>query len=149
MPRPEPKSPVFSERRLPGAMVPPHGHCINWPATGSIRCSHHSARNCSRYWGQGRCATFTTTTANCGNSFRAGEADSPKSWARVSKQRKPASTAMLTRSPFERAFHPRLPAVSQEILKPVRTDIRCTSILASSSHMEGVGELGGDLQNLG
>jgi hypothetical protein len=43
----------------------------------------------------------------------------------------------------------RFPAVSQEILQPVRTDTRCTSMLASSSHMVGVGELGRDLQNLG
>jgi hypothetical protein len=39
--------------------------------------------------------------------------------------------------------------VSQEISKPVRTNTRCTSILASSSHMKRVGEFGGDLQNLG
>ena len=105
--------------------------------------------NCSRYWGQGRCGTFTTTTANCGKSLRAREADSPKSWSRVSRHRKPASTAALTRSPFDRAFHPRFPAVSQEILKPARTATRCTSMLASSSHMEGVGQLRGDLQNFG
>jgi hypothetical protein len=37
--------------------------------------------------------------------------------------------------------------VSQLISRPIRTDARCTSILASSSHMEGVGELGCDLQN--
>jgi hypothetical protein len=39
--------------------------------------------------------------------------------------------------------------VSQLIPKPVRTDARCTSMLASSSHMEGAGELGCDLQDLG
>ena len=52
-------------------------------------------------------------------------------------------------SPFEGAFHPPFPAVSQEILKPARTATRCTSMLASSSHTVGVGELGRDLQNLG
>ena len=125
------------------------GHWINRPSTGSIGRAVHSARNLSRYCGHGCCGTFTTTTANPGNRLRARDADSPKSWSRVSRQRKPDSTATLTRSPFESAFHPRFPAVSQEIPKPLRTGTRCTSIFASSSHMEGIGELGRDLQNLG
>ena len=48
---------------------------------------------------------------------------------------------------LDSAFQPRFPAVSQLIPGPVRTDARCTSMLASSSHMEGAGELGCDLQD--
>ena len=43
----------------------------------------------------------------------AREADSPKRRSRVSRHWKPASTAALTSSPFDSAFKPRFPAVSQ------------------------------------
>jgi hypothetical protein len=81
------------------------------------------------------CGRVMTTTANCGNAFNEREADSPKSWSRVIKQRKPLEQAAATSSPLDRAFHPRRATVSQGMPRWVNRGARCTSTLASSSHV--------------
>jgi len=104
-----------------------------------------ASRKRLRYSGQRSCGRVITTTANCGNDFNACEADSPKSWSRVSRQRKPSVKAVSTSSPLDRAFQPRSAAVSQGILYCFKTEARCTSTFASSSHMNGIRKLSSDL----
>ena len=61
----------------------------------------------SQYSVQRFCGRVMTTTANCGNAFNAREADSPKSWSRVIRQRMPLEQAAATSSLLDRALPPK------------------------------------------
>ena len=104
----------------------------------------------SRTAGAGKPARYGAAPLQFGNwnsaKYPASSGHHP---GRVSQCPVSFSEATLTRSPLEGAFGPRFPAVSQEILKPLRTDTRFASRLASSSDMAGAGGLGGDLHNFG
>ena len=103
-------------------------------------------------------ALIWTASAVAQISLTPPAAEAPKPAAKPKTKphtiaKKPAETAAVTRSPFDRAFQLRLPAVSQETPKSPRTDKRCessliSSRLASSSHMERIGDLGCDLHDL-
>src|SRR5208283_1851388 len=109
-----------------------------------------ASRNRARYSGQRCCGRLMTTTANSGNDFNARKADSPKSWSRVRRQRYPSAKAAATSSPLDSVFHQaRRATVSHVMPRARKIAARCTSIFASSSHMDGIGNLGGDLEDLG
>ena len=124
------------------------GQRMRLPASGSIGLALQAARKSSWCLSRGSCGRLTTTTAKLGNTFKARAADSPKRRSRVNRQLKPEETAAPTRSPLERAFQPRLAAVSQSTPNSFKTWTRWTSMLTSSSHMKRISQLRGDLQNL-
>jgi hypothetical protein len=126
---------VCGLRRIP--LCPSYfgGQRVSVPATGSIALVAHATTNCSRYACQRCCGRSTTTMANVEKVFNARPADSPNSWSRVNKQVNPTATAADTSSPFESAFQPRFAAVSQDTPSSVNVWTKCTSMLASSSHI--------------